>query len=103
MEIDWKEKYKITNNKLEQLVELISDGYWEWNPTKQYSDYFSLKFEQIIGYTPDELKDPDIWKDIILPEDQESVSDAFTKHLQDPSTPFYKEITYKHKNGNIVN
>lgn len=97
----WTSRLSYSNKKWDNLLDIISDGYWEWDPKKGYSDFFSDRFYEMIGYTPEELIDPEIWKDIIV-DDPNEVNKAFHDHIKDPSTPFNCQITYRHKNGNLV-
>ena len=30
--------------KMNNLLEIISDGYWEWDPKKGYSDFLVISF-----------------------------------------------------------
>lgn len=86
---------------LEILVDLYSDGYWDWNFKKDYK-YLSPKLTRQLGYTQEELgNDPGYWKKICkYPEDIKEAEDQLRQHMIGERNSINVKLRLTHKNGN---
>ncbi|NJR41850.1 MAG: PAS domain-containing protein, partial [Akkermansiaceae bacterium] len=97
------EKIRLELTLLEQILEIILAGYWDWDiPGNQ--EYLSPGFKRMFGYADHELPNlPESWQNIIFPEDLPKVFDCFEQHVQSHGEiPFYNEVKYRHKDGSVV-
>lgn len=94
---------QIELNLLEQILEVVLAGYWDWDiPNNQ--EYLSLTFKRMLGYEDHELPNiPESWQRLIFPEDLIGVLEIFEQHIQSRGQiPFYNEVRYRHKDGSTV-
>lgn len=60
------------------------------------------KIKDLSGYNADEVPaDKEHWVNMILPDDQELVFDAFARYKKNGGTFFYIEYRIVHKNGSL--
>ncbi|HEY9826863.1 MAG TPA: PAS domain S-box protein, partial [Stenomitos sp.] len=88
---------------LENILDVILAGYWDWNiPEDQ--EYCSSGFMRLLGYTDDALPDNSpTWKDLIFPEDLPIILDSRDRHIRSGGvTPCYSEVRYRHRNGSTI-
>ncbi|CAM5214495.1 PAS domain-containing protein [Alishewanella longhuensis] len=87
----------------EQILEQSMAGYWDWD-IKNNSEYLSLGFKKMFGYTDNEMENsPESWQKIIFQEDLASVLDSFAKHISSTGViPFDNTVRYHHKDGSVV-
>lgn len=102
-EVD-KELGCVQAEALAQLVDAISDGYWDWKVQDNY-EYMSPRFWEMFGYTPEEKPHcPSAWQDIIFEEDLSVTLANFQRHVDTLGEyPYTQEVRYRHKNGSTVN
>ncbi|MEA5622237.1 response regulator [Nostoc sp. UHCC 0251] len=94
---------RIELHLLEQILEVVLAGYWDWDiPGNQ--EYLSLTFKQMFGYEAHELPNtPESWQRLIFPEDLPGVLEIFEQHVQSRGKiPYYNEVRYRHKDGSTV-
>ena len=66
------------------------------------TQYISPQIAQMIGYSPEELvREPDLWRDILHPDDRARVLHAEKAHL-DSGTPLRQEYRIFARDGRIV-
>ncbi|HEY9662936.1 MAG TPA: PAS domain S-box protein, partial [Allocoleopsis sp.] len=100
----WRaEKLRIEFKLLENILEVILAGYWDWNVAKQET-YFSPTWKRMFGYEDQEL--PNIletWQQLMLPEDLTRSMQSLNQHIQSRGQmPFCNEVRYRHKNGSTI-
>ncbi|CAM9404600.1 unnamed protein product [Choristocarpus tenellus] len=91
------------HSDLIQLVDLTSDGIWEWFPSLGY-EFMSKRFWDILGYDYMEMENsPDAWRDKIDPADRESTLKMYLEHVKSKGlVPYHADVTYRHKDGHKV-
>lgn len=77
-----------------------NDGLWDWNLTND-SVYYSLRWCEIMGMTPDPDKIPckNCWLERIHPEDAETVNAELDAHIEGKTKHFENEHRILHNNG----
>ncbi|MFM7886777.1 MAG: PAS domain-containing protein, partial [Pseudanabaena sp.] len=88
---------------LENILDIVLAGYWDWYITKHY-EYFSPRFKQMFGYEDHEIANlPESWQQLIFPDDLPKAIEAFESHVQSRGEiPYCIEVRYRHKNGSTV-
>ncbi|HEY9815925.1 MAG TPA: PAS domain S-box protein [Candidatus Obscuribacterales bacterium] len=88
---------------LETILDIILAGYWDWDIAGN-QEYLSPGFKRMFGYADHELENsPDIWQQLIFPEDLVTVLACFEHHVQSHGDiPYYNEVRYRHKDGSTV-
>lgn len=88
---------------LELLMEITSDGYWDWN-LKTNEVFLNPNYKKQLGYKPEELKnEKETWEKLMLDEDLKIMGDKMKAHIEsNGNTPFKMVARYTHKNGQIV-
>ncbi|MBO3462698.1 PAS domain S-box protein [Aetokthonos hydrillicola Thurmond2011] len=88
---------------LEDILEIILAGYWDWDIFGN-QEYLSPSFKRMFGYEYDELPNkPETWQKLIFAEDLPRVLECFDQHVKSRGQiPFYNEVRYHHKNGSTV-
>ncbi|NJL64853.1 MAG: PAS domain-containing protein [Methylacidiphilales bacterium] len=97
------EMLQIELQLLEDILETVRAGYWEWNIPNNVG-YLSPTFKQMFGYGEQELTNPaDNWQSLIFQEDLPKLLLSFQQNIKTPhQTPSYQELRYRHKNGSTV-
>ena len=69
------------NKRLSYAIQGSDDGLWDWN-IQTDEIYFSPRWEEILGYEPDELDTHvDSWRNAIHPEDSSKAFACMDQHL----------------------
>ena len=97
------EKLRIELKLLENILDVILSGYWDWD-LQTNQEYLSPGFKRMFGYAEDELPNsPETWQRLIFPEDLPGVLACFDRHIQSHGeVPYYNEVRYRHKDGSTV-
>jgi len=83
-------------------LDLVTDGWWEWDLENPSYEYMSPKFWTTLGYVPEDMPhSPDAWKDIIHEGDLKRATAAFEPHVQEDK-PYHLLVRYKHAQGHWV-
>lgn len=83
-------------------LDLVTDGWWEWDLVNPDYEYMSPKFWTTIGYNPADMPhSPSAWKDIIHPEDRIRAEAAFLPHVEQ-GEPYHLLVRYRHASGHWV-
>jgi PAS domain S-box-containing protein len=102
-EIRRTQKLQAELNLLEDILETILAGYWDWDiPGNQ--EYLSPTFKRMFGYEDHELPNtPQTWQSLIFAEDLPRVLECFNQHVKSHGQiPYYNEVRYHHKNGSTI-
>lgn len=88
--------------RYELLGDKLTDGVWEWN-IQTGKLILSPRFEEVLGYTPGELKlHIDVWIETLLhPDDAHLGWAALNEHFE-KGAPYNIELRYKHKQGHYL-
>ncbi|MEH1952180.1 PAS domain-containing protein [Nostoc sp.] len=97
------EQLRIELKLLENILEIILAGYWDWDILGKRL-YYSLAWKRMLGYDDRELPDiPETWQQLIFAEDLPRVMDCFDQHIQSRGQiPLSNEARYQHKNGSTI-
>uniref|UniRef100_UPI00263520FA sensor histidine kinase n=1 Tax=Acaryochloris sp. IP29b_bin.148 TaxID=2969218 RepID=UPI00263520FA len=97
------EKAKLELRLLEQILEVVLAGYWDWD-IQNHSEYLSPGFKRMFGYQDHELRNiPGSWQSLIFTEDLPKVLDGLEQHFQSQGkTPFFNEVRCRHKDGSTI-
>lgn len=83
-------------------VEVSQYGIWDWN-LQQNQVYFSDRWKDMIGYSPDELDGCfATWETKIHPEDKAQVLQALNSYLSGKAESFENVHRLKHKQGHYI-
>ena len=83
-------------------VKGANDGIWDWNP-KTGSVYYSDRWKEILGFTPDELSDSfDEWNSRIHPDDLAATIAALEGHLGGQEAFYQCEYRLRRKDGSYL-
>jgi PAS domain S-box-containing protein len=88
---------------LENILEVVLAGYWDWDvPGNQM--YYSPAFKRMFGYEDDELPNTlETWQRLIVPEDSLVAQKSLEQHISSRGAiPHCNELRYRHKDGSIV-
>nr|WKN34064.1 PAS domain S-box protein [Tunicatimonas sp. TK19036] len=85
------------------ILEDFPVGYWDLNVVEN-TGYLCPTFKSMLGYEDHELSpSPEIWENLIYPEDFPMVMQAFNAHVTSRGKiPFKSHVRYIHKSGSIV-
>jgi PAS domain S-box-containing protein len=87
-----------SEDRYARAVSGTNDGLWDWN-IRTGLNYFSPRFEQILGYEEGELEPVlQTFLDLLHPDDNERTSDAISAHLE-THVPFNVEYRLRCKDG----
>ncbi|MBN3880146.1 MULTISPECIES: PAS domain-containing hybrid sensor histidine kinase/response regulator [unclassified Nostoc] len=97
------EQLRIELKLLENILEIILAGYWDWDILGKRL-YYSLAWKRMLGYDDHELPDiPETWQQLIFAEDLPRIMDCFDQHIQSRGQiPLSNEVRYQHKNGSTI-
>lgn len=92
-----EEKLHQSETRWRFALEGSGDGIWDWNP--QTNEVFcSDKSREILGYNKDELpNNPEVWQEIIHPDDKKHVSDSLSVFLDGKQNHFFIELRLRCK------
>ncbi len=93
---------KENEERFRLVMEATNDGIWDWNiSTGQV--YRNPAFYRMLGYSgPDFPKDFEGWKDLVRPEDVDSVMDRLNRYLSGEVPDYEVEFRMLDKSGNTV-
>jgi len=88
---------------LELLMEITSDGYWDWN-LKTGEVFLNPNYKKQLGYEPDELKnETKTWETLMFDDDLKLMGEKIKAHVDSNGlVPFKMLARYKHKDGKTV-
>lgn len=93
-----EEKLRISEERFRMAMEGANDIIWDIE-LKNNEIYFSDRWYEVLGYDKVEIKQEDIWTDLVHAEDRELISALMKKHFQG-ITPLYScEHRLKTKSG----
>jgi PAS domain S-box-containing protein len=97
------EKLCLELNLLENILDNILAGYWDWDISNN-QEYLSPGLKRMFGYEDHELPNsPETWQRLIFAKDLPGVLDCFDRHVQSHGEiPFYNEVRYHHQDGSTV-
>ncbi len=90
---------------LDSLLDLNTDGWWEWNISKGSKNMcLSSGLKELLGCKAYELEDGTVsWEDIIHADDLDRFNIALRDHIQSGAKqPLSLELKFKHKAGDTV-
>jgi diguanylate cyclase (GGDEF)-like protein/PAS domain S-box-containing protein len=83
-------------------LEGAGQGVWDLDLTRGRT-YYSPVWKSMLGYDTDELSDdPDLWLNLIHPDDRERVLVADRDHLAGKTPHFEAEFRMRHKSGRWI-
>lgn len=88
---------------LELLMEITSDGYWDWN-LKTNEVFLNANYKKQLGYEPEELANAkETWEKLMFDDDLKLMEEKVKSHVNSNGVIPFKMITrYTHKNGQTV-
>jgi PAS domain S-box-containing protein len=90
-------------DKLHKLLDMSSDGYWDYHIKDDY-EYMSPRFWEIMGhdYTT-KRHHPSEWQRIAHPDDLKAALANITKHIGSGGKhPFIQEMRFYRPDGSII-
>lgn len=88
---------------LELLMEITSDGYWDWN-LKTNEVFLNSNYKKQLGYKPEELNNAkETWEKLMFDDDLKLMEEKVKAHVDSNGSVPFKMITrYTHKDGKTV-
>lgn len=88
---------KTSEDRFQLAVQGASVGIWDWAPGDDDQQYWSTKFQELLGYKPGELKSTkQVFMDLVHPDDREPTLLLAEAHLS-KRTKFEIEYRLLHK------
>lgn len=88
-----------SQERLQFIIEGSNDGAWDTNLVTGET-YISDRYKEMLGYHPAELPDqPDLWYQLMHPEDVSPVSQALQDYLTGTIRTYEIEQRLRHKSG----
>jgi len=94
-----KEALRMSEERLELVIEGSNDGIWDWN-VETNEVYFSPRWKGMLGYDDHEIANTfSSWEGLLHPDDRERAMFVLRRYLGN-ETPFYQiEHRLRHKDG----
>ena len=94
---------KSTTNSFVKVMDITSDGIWEWYPIVNF-EYMSDRFWSILGYGDHDMAEsPDAWMGLIDENDKKISIEMFQEHVGSHGViPYRIQVKYTHKEGKTV-
>lgn len=90
-----------SEQRYERAVAGTNDALWDWN-LQTGENYFSPRWAEILGYSPDEIKPAvETFNDLIHPDDKDRVKRAMRAHLENKA-PYDIEFRMHKKDGSYI-
>ena len=97
-----EDKLKFAKERLNLVLECTKTGIWEWN-IKTGEGFIDKNYCDILGYDQEDLDmNVDTWKELIHPDDIDSVMNKINKHFNNPNYVYSSEFRMKKKNGDWI-
>jgi len=92
-----------TGNLLINIMDIASDGIWQYYPQTNFG-YQSKRFWEILGYDQKYMiEEESKWIDYVLPSERENILKLFLDFLgSDDDKGFHEHVPYRHKEGHEV-
>ncbi|EYF08287.1 PAS domain-containing protein [Chondromyces apiculatus] len=88
-----------TRQRLAQVLELLPEGYWDWNVDTDEA-YYSDQWISSLGYTRDEIEPhARAWMQLLHPEDISLVMDTVSAYMEGRSATCVCENRLRRKDG----
>ena len=92
----------INNELVYTLLDIISDGIWDWNANTGYV-YRNPGWYIMLGYNPHSLQNNVFtWESVIHPDDFNRVMEHFDAYIKGNSDQYLIEYRCKNKQGNYI-
>jgi len=83
-------------------LDLVTDGWWEWDLKNPSYEYLSPKFWHTLGVDPATMPhSPDSWRKLIHEGDRKRAIAAIKPHMND-GAPYHLLVRYRHADGHLV-
>lgn len=93
-----EERLRAATERYDLACRGSNDGFWDWD-IETNADYFSERWNELLGYTSEELTPHyDTWAALLHPDDRERVEAAVAAHLQQ-RTPYDVEYRMRTQHG----
>lgn len=98
-----KQALKRSEERLQLILKGSSDAPWD-NDFERGEVYYSPRWFDMLGYTPDDLpQSHDAWSRVVHPDDRERVERSLKAWFDDPTVSHYEiEFRFVHKAGHAV-
>ncbi|RKS17771.1 PAS domain S-box-containing protein/diguanylate cyclase (GGDEF)-like protein [Pseudomonas sp. WPR_5_2] len=92
----------MNDGMLHTLLELVSDGIWDWNANTGFV-YRNARWYEMLGYSPHALDNTVLaWENVIHPEDYPRVMARIDDHLSGRSPVYQVEYRCRTQDGSYV-
>ncbi|BCX66274.1 sensor domain-containing diguanylate cyclase [Pseudomonas izuensis] len=92
----------MNDSMLHTLLELVSDGIWDWNANTGFV-YRNARWYEMLGYSPHALDNTVLaWENVIHPEDYPRVMARIDDHLSGRSPVYQVEYRCRTQDGSYV-
>lgn len=97
-----EEALRESDERYALAVKGANEGLWDWNLRKN-EVYYSPRWKSLLGYENEELGNtPEVWFDLVHPDDLPNVRAALDAHLKGNSNHFESEHRMMHKDTSYV-
>lgn len=92
----------MTEESLSAILDLISDGIWEWNANSGYV-YRSPGWYEMLGYSPGSLNNTVLaWESIIHPDDYSRVVEHFNAYTSGKTPEYCIQYRFRTADGDYI-
>ncbi len=91
-----QEELQVSEEKYQAFLETTNDAIWEETDT---SRWFSERWYEITGFSPEDMKDLIHLEDLIHPSDREKVHTIIAEHIRNKTPNYFCEYRMRTKSG----
>jgi PAS domain S-box-containing protein len=93
------DELRLREERFDLTVQGSSDGLWDWQDLQKDEEWWSSRFYELLGYSPQEIKPSHkIFMDLVHEADRETVVNTRHQHFE-TGKPYDVEIRLCHKSG----
>ncbi|WP_346239208.1 PAS domain-containing sensor histidine kinase [Niabella insulamsoli] len=96
--IERTETNEVVEDKWHLALDAVGDGIWDAN-LQTGKIFFSSKWQEIFGYSENEIRTTDEWRAKIHPQDLEAATRLMAEHIKGNTPAYISEIRYLCKDG----
>ncbi len=91
-----------SEQRMNRVLRGANDGWWDWDMDADEL-FYSPRWWEMLGYTPDELHvDTNLWRDLLHADDIERVDRDFADLLAHGPDMYEMEFRFRHKDGRYI-
>lgn len=95
---------EIEKQRVEEVLNLNTDGWWDWDLVDREKVFLSPGFKKLFGYQDDEIpNEAAAWHRLLHPDDRPEALRQIQEHIdQRAEQPYLQEVRYRHEDGRWI-